>query len=288
MEQRLSLLPRIKAAEDRALRSGALRPIATRSRILEQDGLRYLIRILERFQEKARAHLEQREGRGQSDPFLPYEEALFVTELGLRHVLLLNKFPVLAHHALIVTRAFEQQESPLTVEDLRALSICMRQDGGLGFYNSGPAAGASQPHKHLQWVPTPLEPAEEHRVPIEPWLSQEALRRGRIQKFPFQHALRGLAPGLWEDAQAGEKLLAAYRDLLLELGMEVRDDGRLPPYNLLVAPDWMLLVPRRREHWEGVSTNALAFAGAFLVRNESQYRRLRAVGPLQALASVAQ
>ena len=36
------------------------------------------------------------------------------------HVLLLNKFNVLPHHALVVTSAFEHQTEALTVEDLDA------------------------------------------------------------------------------------------------------------------------------------------------------------------------
>ena len=58
------------------------------------------------------------------------------------------------------------------------------------------------------------------------------------------------------------------------------------PYNLLVSPDWMVLVPRSRECWDGVSLNALAFIGAVLVRSEEQRDALRKVGLLEALKAV--
>lgn len=54
------------------------------------------------------------------NPFLPYEEALWVSHLSDSHTLLLNKFNVVAHHTLVVTRAFESQQDPLNASDLGA------------------------------------------------------------------------------------------------------------------------------------------------------------------------
>ena len=96
------------------------------------------------------------------DPFLPYDERLWVAHLPPSHELLLNKFPVSLHHALVVTRAFEEQEDPLTAADLRAawaVVDAMPGAGGMAFFNRGPASGASQRHKHLQIVPLPLHGA---------------------------------------------------------------------------------------------------------------------------------
>ena len=45
----------------------------------------------------------------------------------------------------------------------------------------------------------------------------------------------------------------------------------------------MLLVPRTREHFGQISLNALAFAGAFLVRDQQQMDFLKREGPMQAL-----
>jgi ATP adenylyltransferase len=58
------------------------------------------------------------------------------------------------------------------------------------------------------------------------------------------------------------------------------------PYCLLVTRQWMLLVPRSREHFEDISLNALAFAGSFYVANELQLQRLRSFGPFNALKAV--
>ena len=96
------------------------------------------------------------------------------------HACLLNKFNVFDHHALLVTQAYEDQDSLLTPADFEALLTCMAEFDALAFYNGGRIAGASQPHKHLQLVPVPLA-AEDCRTPMD-----VAIARGRM---PFRHAL---------------------------------------------------------------------------------------------------
>lgn len=54
------------------------------------------------------------------NPFLPYEEDLWVSHLSDTHTLLLNKFNVVPHHLLVVTRQFESQQDPLNAADLDA------------------------------------------------------------------------------------------------------------------------------------------------------------------------
>ena len=54
------------------------------------------------------------------NPFLPYEEDLFVADLSDAHLLLLNKYNVVAHHLLVVTRRFEPQSDLLNSADLDA------------------------------------------------------------------------------------------------------------------------------------------------------------------------
>jgi ATP adenylyltransferase len=49
----------------------------------------------------------------------------------------------------------------------------------------------------------------------------------------------------------------------------------------------MLLVPRSTECFNGVSINWLVYAGALLVRNEEQMKRLEAFGPIRALQTVS-
>jgi ATP adenylyltransferase len=82
-----------------------------------------------------------------------------------------------------------------------------------------------------------------------------------------------------------------YRAMLKSVGMETPGASILPrqslPYCLLITREWMLLVPRGREHFEDISLNSLAYAGSFFVWNKEQLERLRVFGPLNALRSVS-
>lgn len=291
------LWPLLQQRQWDALASGALQPIHTRQLSVEEGGVCFLIRRvsnLVRKQANSRRQGERAPADGKLlNPFLPPEPALFVADLSETHRALLNKFNVLDHHLLIVTRRFVPQETELDRTDFQALSLCMAECESLGFYNSGPVAGASQAHKHLQWAPLPLS-ASGPAVPIEPLLQKARWENGvgLIPGLPFRHAV-----ALLEPAWATQPLIFAatmhdcYQTLLKASGIEVVsvDGERRPsePYNLLMTRRWLLLIPRARECFEGISINALGFAGSLFVKNEEQLDMLRRRGPLTALQSVA-
>jgi ATP adenylyltransferase len=250
-----------------ALASGALVPIRTEVEVIEDAGVPFLVRVVSNLERKARAVQPPSDGRPPKNPFLPpYEEDLFVSLVPPAHACLINKFNVFDHHALLVTQAYEEQDSLLTPADFEALLTCMDEFDALAFYNGGRIAGASQPHKHLQLVPVPLATGG-LRTPMD-----EALARGRL---PFRHAL---GPPLREPAQAH----ALYGELLRAVGCE--QPGT--PYNLLATREWTLVVPRTQECFESISLNSLAFAGSLLVKNREQLERVRAVGPMALLRAV--
>jgi len=163
-----------------------------------------------------------------ADPFLPYDPDLFVADISETHIALLNKFNVIDHHLLIVTRRFELQEALLNLVDFVALFSCMVQFDGLGFYNGGPAAGASQRHKHLQIVPLPLDESGSP-LPIEPLLAAARMDGfiGTIPGLPFPHAFARLDPLV--GAQHDEGVVQGGRRGLWQiriLGREPGDDQR--------------------------------------------------------------
>lgn len=253
-----------------ALAAGALEPLETSCEVIHDAGVPFVVRVLASL---ARKHAAAARGRSRPDPFLPPDPSLVVADLPPAHVVLLNRFPVIEEHLLLVTRAFEDQQEPLTAADFAALAACLAEIDGLAFYNAGAAAGASEAHKHLQLVPRALGPGR-FRPPLEAVLG--AAREGRVPALPFRHAFARLpAPG----AAALETTCKA---LIRQAGIEAR-----APYNLLATRAWMLLVPRAREDWEGISVNALGFAGALLAKDAGEAARLRAAGPMRALAAVA-
>jgi len=177
----------------------------------------------------------------------------------------------MAEHLLLVTRSDEPQERLLGAPDFAALAAVMSELDWLAFYNGGTAAGASQGRKHLQLVPLPLAPELDVAVPLEPLIRAGAL--------PFRHAFAPLA-------SAGE-MQAQYRELLARCAIGALSDGRqTAPYNLLATRRWMLIVPRRCEHYESISINALGFAGSLFVRSDTELELVRRVGPMAVLRAV--
>ncbi|NJR18026.1 MAG: phosphorylase [Calothrix sp. CSU_2_0] len=262
----------------KALSSGALLSIPTECEIIEQDGIKFLVRILSNLKRKEESTKQQKQKKD-FNPFLPYEQDLWVADISETHVCILNKFNVVDNHLLIITREFEQQDSLLTPEDFTAMWTCLADIDGLAFYNGGKIAGASQKHKHLQIVPLPLDIRV--RLPIEPLLTSAKFTEsiGIIPGFPFLHAFTylhadWLNPGIttWEHYC---KLLQA---------AEITNNTN---YNLLATREWMLIVPRWHECFETISINSLGFAGAFLVRNTQQLQCLQKYQPINILKHVA-
>ena len=288
-----TLWQRVRSQTRHGLQCGALQPIETDCKIVEQAGIPFLVRILHNLSRKDKARKAEAKQSAQSgkdfNPFLPYETDLFVADLSPSHLCLLNKFNVVPHHLLIVTRAFADQETWLTQADFEALWCCLREVEGLAFYNSGAIAGASQRHKHLQLVPFPLgEATTDSAIPIEPSIAAANYQNGigTLPHFPFRHAIAPLKLSDESPTEAAVQLLARYHQLLAAVGWDPQTD-EVPPYNWLATRQWMLLVPRSQECYQGISINSLGFAGALLVRNQPQLDLLRQCGPLEILSRVA-
>lgn len=273
-----------------AIASGALHSLPTTYEFIEQDGVRFVVRMLANIERKAQAHQQQKTRKRVEgvafDPFLPYEEELYVADLGENHVCLLNKFNVFDQHLLIVTRAFEEQEALINEQDFAALARCMAEFDGLAFYNGGTVAGASQRHKHLQYVPLPLA-AEGPAIPTEHLLTGSLQSNGlRHVASPFVYAIAPFAIAFDEPIAAAAQLHAQYLRLLACLGLDTTSPQQSAPYNLLATRRWMAIVPRSQERYATISVNALGFAGSLFVRNQAELELLHSVGPLTVLAQV--
>tara|TARA_R110002049_G_scaffold291248_1_gene475060 strand:+ start:269 stop:1144 length:876 start_codon:yes stop_codon:yes gene_type:complete len=274
-------LASLDAAIERAESAGALHAIRTEQTFIEDDGIRFLVRWASSLAAKDAARKPERREAAPMNPFLPPEAALTLGPVGRDHLLVLNKYPVIARHLLIVTREFAEQSAPPTRADFAALAGVMAALDGLGFYNGGEAAGASQRHKHLQWIPE--SPQSDCLRAMTAALPTDIAPLELIEhpQLAWRHAFVRLP------AQAdGDTMLAAFE--LARTHCALRPEGEsMPPYNLLANEAWMLVVPRLREHCEGISINALGFAGSMFVRDAAQIETVRAIGPLKMLAAVA-
>ncbi|MFM6357643.1 MAG: phosphorylase [Planktothrix sp.] len=276
-----------------ALNCGALQPIATDYDFIEEGDIRFLVRILANLDRKEKAKKQQQQKTKKTgknfNPFLPYEQDLFVGNLSETHVCLLNKFNVVNYHLLMVTRKFEEQEAWLTQRDFEALWLTLAEINGLVFYNGGQLAGASQRHKHLQLVPFPLVP-DGLNLPIEPAIASVQFQNsiGIIPEFPFVHAIASFNPNwIQTPSEAAIFTLELYFSLLSAVSLSVNDQPlQSGAYNLLATRNWMMIIPRSQEEFEGISINSLGFAGGLLVRNSEQLQWLKSYHPLTVLKQV--
>lgn len=273
-----------------ALALGALQPIATDRVLLFDGGMPFVVRRLTsavgRKQKSAAAA-----AAGDRNPFLPPDPDLVVAELSATHRVILNKYPVLDNHLLIVTRDFVEQSAWLTHADFVALWQALAACDGLAFYNSGAVAGASQPHRHLQLVALPFAPGLAG-VPLDLLVARvawDAAGYGQIAAWPFAHALARLASETFDDPwRAADVTLAHYRQMLRQTGLaDLAGAPQQAAYNLLVTRAWMLLVPRRLPKVHGIALNALGFAGSLFVRGAARWAWLGRHGPQALLAAVA-
>ena len=296
-----SLWPAIVERERAALAAGALQPIATEESFVEDAGVRFIVRSVSSLAEKGRETPRRaplgaplHRGADGQNPFLPPDPALTIGEISPTHVGVLNKYPVVAHHLLVVTKRFIPQEEPLDHDDFAAVATCLGEIDGLAFYNAGRDAGASQPHKHLQLVPLPLG-AGPRNLPMEAVFDSWAAAGAVLQllRLPFKHAFALLDPLLFDDrGRAADRMRELYDAAIEAIG--VMEEGaandepkRTAPYNLLVTRRWMLAVPRSRERFDSISVNALGFAGSLFVRDQAEMQALRKAGPMSVLKEVA-
>jgi sulfate adenylyltransferase (ADP) / ATP adenylyltransferase len=119
-------------------------------------GMQFQLRYSPSISQKPRSAKPQ-DGRKPIDPFLQPPEALLIADLG-DHILVLNKFAIVPEHFILATKEFKEQTNLLEEEDLGVAYACIRawRDEGnelFAFFNSGEHSGASQPHRHLQFLP---------------------------------------------------------------------------------------------------------------------------------------
>lgn len=284
----------IDARSAAALASGALQPVQAEQTELKDGGLRFIVRWVSSLaakDETAKAPTVAVPGGPRDpdfNPFLNPDPELTVGPLDDTHVVILNKFPLCERHLVLARREFEEQLLPLAESDFHALAVFLCAHGGLGLYNGGTAAGASQRHKHVQWIPH--SDGNASLRPFLPGLPMDAVEHtlARHDGLKFRHAFVRVACEIGTSVErAAASMQAGFDKACAEIGLEPGEDGLLPAYNLLVSDGWLLVVPRKQEHFEDISLSAVCFGGTLYIRHREQVEAVKRVGPLQVLATTA-
>ncbi|CAE6444293.1 unnamed protein product [Rhizoctonia solani] len=265
---------------------------STRSRATER-GFGFEITICPALQKKPSLPKPDSAKSDKPDPFAPpYIPDLFIGELkdeldGDEYVVLLNKFSVIPGHFLMVTKEFQPQSSPLTPPDLTQAYLLIRASQKskspiFAFYNCGADSGASQPHKHIQFLPTTRDEADEDedeevnsRPPVEAYIQGLKLQDDTklfslplpyghfVQKLQLPKATVSGTKPLSEEALEGlsGKLTSTFLDLFDEAVQAVRryhssqtiatgpaeSNQAFISYNVILTSEHMHVIPRLRE-----------------------------------------
>lgn len=197
-----------------------------------------------------------------------------------------NKFPVVPRHIMIITKKFKSQKTPLSPDELMAsysLLEKLKEDKDnkwFGFYNCGDESGASQPHKHMQFMTLPKEftPFPETVVSSSdafiPSTKREPLQ---IPQLPMAHFIAKL-PNLEE---LNEEDLVMFFTSLLQRCLTVLRDNEAPSisYNFIMTTEYMMIVPRRYGKYQDLGINSCGILGLFLFKNDDLLNMVKKDNP---------
>src|SRR5690606_33901634 len=115
-------------------------------------------------------------------------------------------------------------------EDFHALAQLLSASGGLGFYNGGAPAGASQRHKHVQWLPS--GPGNASLRMFRPVLDPDVREHTVFihLQLPMRHCFVRVQAGKGVDESASARsMLRGYQRGLESMQLAPGADGLLPP-----------------------------------------------------------
>ncbi|GAA6059060.1 hypothetical protein JCM10212_002031 [Sporobolomyces blumeae] len=313
------LSQKIKQQYKLALDAGSV--LFTDSQVVELDdestGIPFEVRFAPALAKKPTKDDGERKDENPVDPFAPpYQQDLFVAEDTVKEdeddngdafAVLLNKFCVTPRHFLLVTKEFVKQTTPLSPTEIFAAYSILKQLGSrekhLAFFNCGDESGASQPHKHLQFIPLSNGVA-----PFDAFIDTNRPQDTRAcfqLPLPYANftALIDPPPSASDvPAYLGNRFL-----LLLDLMIDhLRRLAEASPhlfstegpirlsnlsYNVIITTRYIHLVPRRLERYttksgRTISINALGFAGMVLVKEQDALDEVRQVGVVEVLKGV--
>ena len=211
------------------------------------------------------------------NPFKPWDKALEIDSIGYDHQLILNKYPVQIGHILLITNEWKEQNGWIDIKDWEAIKKVNKDTTGLWFFNSGPLAGASQPHRHIQLL---RRNTSELSCPREKWILDFSDVNYKNEKLRKNIIIKKFSKSLNK-----ENIHQIYKDLSHKLGLGEPEIDKKPkyPYNLIFTDNWMVLIKRKTDNLHGISVNALGFAGYILVTEKSNIKYLKKYGPEKLL-----
>ncbi|KAF4635033.1 hypothetical protein G7Y89_g3063 [Cudoniella acicularis] len=282
-----------------AQESGDLTFFATQVSILLCNDLPFQLRFSPALANKPRSN-KPKDSKA-IDPFENPPKGLFISDVPPFHYLVLNKFPVIPDHFILATKSFKEQTDLLEEEDLGAAYECLkayRENGKelFGFFNSEEHSGASQPHRHIQFLPVNSMRSEIDENGTWSVLADSLLEN---KALPFTYfvseipadatpkQLHSMYMSMHQKAvTATQQFVASFSNPhFLPSPSATRKEESAISYNLGLTDRAMVLCPRTSEgpKIKGVgqeligpiALNGTVLGGTLLVKNEEEWQALR-------------
>lgn len=184
-----------------------------------------------------------------------------ITIINDTHILALNAYPVFRPQYLLLTQdSYRLQDEPLDMDDVAAVAkvLFSVSDPHYVLYNCTTTSGCSRKHKHMQVLKKPGV-GESHVA--SPFRFFPDTQDSNFH-VPYQydiHYFNSSAP--FEVAAVYEIYLDMLCKCRKRLGLQEADTDSLCPHNLVFTTEWMILIPRRSNDYNGVGANATAMMG---------------------------
>lgn len=299
----------MKQKYDAAKACGSVIFSETKLAVIHANGIPFQLRYCPALSAKPNSSLSN----ALSKPFDPFDnppEGLLITELPPSHILVLNKYPVIPEHFILATKEFKEQTHLLEKGDLSVAHACIKvwKDQGkqlFCFFNSGENSGASQRHRHLQFLDVGQTKCGQEsegwevladRV-VDVLAGTEPGNPG-ISTLPFV-----VFPAILPEHPTPDTLHETYTTLLKKAASAVRshlhensvekvdshfnqDGSSAISYNLGITHKAMILCPRRSEsgirnkspideNLERPALNGTVLAGTLMVKSEEAYESMK-------------
>ncbi|KAF8650435.1 hypothetical protein AX16_005238 [Volvariella volvacea WC 439] len=301
-----AIIDKLPTAYETALQSGDLLFFPSTTHPVAEGDVEWEVSLCPSISHKPQGSGPSEVPEKAKDPFEPpYNEKLFLGEVGYddeEYAVILNKYSIIPHHFLLVTKEFKSQTSPLTPADLvqtYQFLVAAQRAGRhfFAFYNCGDLSGSSQPHKHIQFLPCPPEGPPVERVarlvnletPTKPF---------NISKLPYaNHSYRFPSGFSGLPVEKQEETLSLGFMLLLDLVIStIRHEpnypvGR-PSYNIVITLEHIHATPRLHDTYtfeEGgnrLPVNGAGSAGLLLARTSEELEQIKKTGTGKILRGV--
>ncbi|CAI5760605.1 unnamed protein product [Candida verbasci] len=239
-------------------------------------------------------------GDNDSNPFeKPEPELTIFKDYGANNEfkIIFNKFPVVPKHFMLVTQQFKSQNTPLSSNELYATYQILQNlnkfkskgEDWFAFYNCGQESGASQPHKHIQFMTLP---SRDKFIPYTDIISNqqpsELLKKNeplQNKSLPFANFIKKIPK---DEEITGEILSQLFASLLQKTLTTLRqNDADHISYNFIMTIDYVYMVPRSNGKFQDkIGINSCGVQGLFLCKDEELFKLVKEYGPFNILKDV--